>query len=273
MGRKIIAGTVIGLCSILLGVSLALIGLIWVNKGPLTQVINARLLSIDNELGQAQTALQNARFELERTQRIVDATEQSMLTLKAEFTQAKTLFDAMNGTMDNQLIPGLKTTRANIEQAKNSLKELRASLEQINSLPFLDLNLPGDEVLANLIASADSLDTQIAQVEDLVKKASTFVGDASYMMGADFSETKRNLQNFLTVVTEYDQKMTGWRSQLAGLRVSIPGWIEGISIGLMIFMAWFGFSQISLIMQGLILWRGGDPLAVFRKPAVEEFQI
>lgn len=270
MGRKIIAVTLIVLSSILLGLSIALIGLIWVNKGPLTQVSNARLHSIDNELGQAQTALQNARVELERTQRIVDTAEKSMIALKAEFTQAKILFDAMNGTMDNQLIPGLKASREKIEQAKASLKELRASLDQINSLPFVDLNLPGDKLLADLISSADSLDAQIAQVQELVKTASTFVGDAAYMMGADFSETKTNLQNFLKVVQEYDQKLTDWRAQLAGLIGALPGWIEGVSIGLMIFLVWFGFSQISLIAQGLILWRGENPLAVLSRQPVDE---
>jgi len=119
----------------------------------------------------------------------------------------------------------------------------------------LNLNIPGDELLVNLIASAGSLDVQIAQVENLVKKASTFMGDASYLMGGDFTETKNNLQNFLVVVQEYDQKLGGWRAQLAMLIRSLPGWIETASIGLTIFQLWFAFSQFNLILSGLSLWR------------------
>jgi len=255
MARKIIAGTLIAISSILLGLSIAGIVLVWMFKEPLTQVSTARLRSIDNELAQAQTALQNAELELERTLRTVDAAEKSLVTLKADFAQAKTLFGDVNGTQDTQLLPGLKASREKIDQAQSSLQDLQATLAKINALPFVNLNIPGDKALADLIASTGSLDTQISQVEDLVKTASTFMGDASYLMGGDLTEINNNLQNFQIVVKEYDQKLSGWRDQLAKLIRSLPGWIETASIGLTIFLLWFGFSQFSLILHGLSFWR------------------
>jgi len=102
-------------------------------------------------------------------------------------------------------------------------------------------------------------------VEDLVKKASTFMEDTSYLMGGDFTETKDNLQNFLAVVQEYDLKLTGWRGQLATLIESLPGWIETASIGLTIFLLWFGLSQLSLIQNGLSIWRDSDLQADLRE--------
>jgi F0F1-type ATP synthase membrane subunit b/b' len=273
MIRKILAGILIVISSILLGLSIAGVALVWTYKEPLTQGATARLRAIDNELAQAQTALQNAELELERTLRTVEAAEKSLETLKADFTQAKTLFGDVNGSLENQLLPGLKASRGNINQAKSSLQDLRVSLEEINALPFVNLNIPGDELLGNLIASAGSLDAQITQVEDLVKKASTFMEDASYLMEGDFTETKTNLQNFLAVVKQYDQKLGGWRDQLAMLIRSLPGWIETASIGLTIFLLWFGFSQYSLILNGLSLWRGNDPQVKLRTQAADDVQI
>ncbi len=256
MIRKILAGILITISSILLGLSIAGIVLVWTYKEPLTQGAISRLRAIDDELAQAQTALQNAELELERTLRTVEAAEISLETLKAAFTQAKAFFGDVNGSLENQLLPGLKASRGQIDQAKSSLQDLRASLAEINALPFVDLNLPGDELLGDLIASAGSLDTQITQVEGLVKKASTFLEEASYLMEGDFTETKRNLQNFLIVVQEYGQKLGGWREQLATLIRSLPGWIQTASISLTIFLLWFGFSQVSLMRNGLSLWRG-----------------
>ena len=273
MVHKIIAGILIAISSILLGLSIAGIAMVWMYKEPLTQVSTSRLRSIDNELAQAQTALQNAELELERTLRTVDAAEKSLETLKADFAQAKALFGDVNGTLESQLLPGLKASRGQIDQAKSSLQDLQVTLAKINALPLLNLNLPGDQLLAQLIASAGSLDTQIAQVEDLVKKASTFMGDASYLMGGDFTETKNNLQNFLTVVQEYDQKLSGWRDQLAMLIGSLPGWIETASIGLTIFLLWFGFSQFSLILNGLSIWRGSVPQSKLHTQVVADAQI
>jgi hypothetical protein len=256
MLRKISAGLLIIVSSILLGLSLAGIVLIWTEKGPLTQVSTARLRAFDQELAQAQTALQNAELELARTLRTVEAAEISLTTLKADFAQAKAMFGVVNGTLDQQLLPGLKASRGQIEQAKSSLLGLQTTLAKLNALPGLNLNLPGDQALADLIASAGSLDAQITQVEALVKKASTFLGDASYLMAGDLTETKANLKNFLAVVQAYDQRLTGWRAQLAWLTGALPGWIETASLGLMVFLLWFGLSQVSLIQNGLSFGRG-----------------
>ena len=271
MARKILSGILTALGSILLILSIAGIAMVWIYKGPLTRDATAQLRAVDHELGQAQTDFQNARLELERTLRLVDTAESSMGSLKNELNQVKTLFDNTNGMLNNQLLPGLIASRGKIDQAKTTLQGLRASLAKINSLPLL--NLPGDKLLGDLIGSADSLDAQIVHVEDLVKSASTFASDASYLMGADFTETKTNLANLLSLVTDYDQKITNWRTQVEGVLGSLPGWITGTSIGLTIFLLWFGFSQVSLVLHGLALWQGDDPLAVLRKPVVDDFQV
>ena len=257
MIRKTIAGILIAISSILLGLSTAGIALVWMYQEPLTQFSTTRLRAIDNELGQVQTALKNAERELERTLRAVESAEKSLETLKADFVQAKALFGNVNGTLGKQLLPGLKASREKIEQAKSSLLELQVKLAKINALPLADLNLPSDKLLGDLIASAGLMDAQITQVENMVKKASTFLEDASYLMEGDFTETKDNLQNFLTVVQEYDQKFTGWREQLTMLTESLPGWIKTAAISLTIFLLWFGLSQLSVILNGLSLWRGG----------------
>lgn len=105
-----------------------------------------------------------------------------------------------------------------------------------------------------------------------VKKASTFLEDASYLMEGDFTETKDNLQDFLTVVQDYNQKFSGWREQLAMLTKSLPGWIKTAATSLTIFLLWFGFSQLSVIRNGLSLWRGGDPQVTLRPQVVSDAQ-
>jgi len=271
--RKIIAGTLLVLGSIFLGLSLAVIIMTWVYKAPLTQAGLARLQSVDLELTRVQSALQNAKLELDRTMRLVDSTEKSMAGLKDQLAQAKSLFGVVSGTLDQQLIPGLKGSREKITQAKNTLESLRTALEQLNALSLLGINLPGDVLLADLIGSASTLDTEIARVEDLVQKASTFAGDSAYLLGADFTETRKNLQNFLIVVNEYDAKIVDWRVQVAELQVALPGWIDVASISLTIFLVWVVFSQLGILLHGLNILHGGDPLDVLRSSETAEYQI
>ncbi|MFO7585491.1 MAG: hypothetical protein R6W69_12235 [Anaerolineales bacterium] len=259
MIRKVIAGIFIAISSVLLGLSIAAIVLIQTYKEPLTRFSTTRLQTIDTELGLAQTALQSAALELERTLSIVEAAEVSLVTMKADFTQAKALFGDANGTLDKQLLPGLKASREKLDQAKSSLLELQASLAKVNAPPFANLNLPSEKLLDDLIASTGSMDILIVQVESMVKKASGFVEDASYLMEADLTQTKDNLQDFLTVVQDYGQKFGAWREQIAMLTESLPGWIQTAALGLTIFLLWFGLSQIGMIRHGLSLWQGGQP--------------
>ena len=64
--HKISAGVLIVISAILLGLSISGIVMIWMWKEPLAQVSTSRLQTVDRDLAQAQYALQNAEFELER---------------------------------------------------------------------------------------------------------------------------------------------------------------------------------------------------------------
>ena len=265
MGRKIFAGTLIGLSSIFLVLSIVGICMAWIYNEPLTRESTGRLKEIDSQLTQIQSDLQNAKREVERALRIIESAEKALKSLTQQTTDAKQLLEEVNSTLDKNLIPGLETTREKIDGVRSTLEDLRSALEKVNTLPFVDLNLPGDELLANIITGVDSLDAEIGNVQDLAKRASTFISDTSYLLGGDFNETRQHLQELLKVLDDYDLKVTDWRAQIHSLIESLPGWIDRASILLTIFLLWFGFSQFSLLLHGLSIRRGNDPLAVLRK--------
>jgi hypothetical protein len=265
MARKILSGTLMTLSAILLVLSLVGVGAAWYYNEPLTQETTGRLQEVDSELSKAQSALQNAQGELERALRIVESAEKALVALSQQTQQAQSILDGVKDALDDKLLPGLKTSREKVTQVREMVEGLRATLEKINSLPFVDLNIPGDDLLAKIIAATDSLDAEIAHVEDIARQASTFVGDTSYLMGGDLTETKTSLTNLLDVIKEYDAKITGWRGQIAVWEQSLPGWIDRASISLTVFLVWFAFSQAGLFLLGLTAWKGGDPFAVLRK--------
>lgn len=264
MARKILSGILIGLSSLFLLSSVIGIGAAWYYNEPLTREWTARLNEAEATLTQIQGDIQNAQAEVERALRIIDSVEQSFATLTQKTADAKTLLEDVNGTLNDNLIPGLKDTRDNISQVRSTLEELRGTLTQLNSLPFVNLNIPGDELLANLLGNMNALDSNVANMQDLAQRASTFLGDTSYLLGGDFNETKQHMKELLVVLGDYDKQLTGWRAQVADLTASLPGWIDRASVGLTVFLLWFGLSQFGLLLHGLSLWRGGNPLDVLR---------
>jgi small-conductance mechanosensitive channel len=238
---------------------------IWYYNTPLTQKITTQLQEIDNELTQARSALTSAQGELERALRIVDAAEKALTALSQQTAQAQDILGGVKGTIDDKLLPGLKTARDKVDQVKGLVESLRSTLQTLNNLPLVNINLPGDEMLTNIIGAADSLDSQITNVEDMAKQASTFASDTSYLLGGDLSDTRNSLSSLLEVIKEYNGKVTGWQEQIAILEQSIPGWIDKTSITLTVLLLWFAFSQTGLFLIGYTVWKGGDPFAVLRK--------
>jgi chromosome segregation ATPase len=265
MGRKIWSMTLMVLSAIILIASIVGIGVVWYYNTPLTERIVTQLQEIDSELTQAQSALTSAKGELERALRIVEAAEKALEALSQQTAQAQDILGSVKGTIDDKLLPGLNTSRDKVSDVRGMVESLRDTLETINNLPLVDLDIPGDELLANIISAADSLDAEIANVEDIAKQASTFVGDTSYLLGGDLTETKSSMSNLLAVIEEYIGKIAIWQEQIAVWEQSLPGWIDNASISLTVFLLWFAFSQAGLFLIGLTAWKGGDPFAVLRK--------
>ena len=265
MTRKVLSGILITFSSVLLVASLVGVGAIWYYKAPLTEETNVRLTNVDSELSQAGTALQDAQGELERALRIVDSSEEALQTFSEQTAVAKDLIDTVTNVLDETIKPGLATSREKIDEAQKTLDDIRASIEKINLIPFVNIAVPDDGILDSFTEVTDSLESEIVRVEEITDQASTFMNDTSYLMGGDFQETRKNIQNLQVVVDEYEGKVSAWRGQVADLQANFPGWITRSALGLTIFLLWFAFSQFGLLLHGLSAWRGRDVLAGIRK--------
>ena len=264
MARKILAWTLIVLSSVLLLAGVAGIIAAWVYNEPLTREMTARLTGIDDELALAQSTLASSRAELERALRIVDATEKVLEKLAEQSASAENIFEGIQGTLDDKLLPEVRTTRERITAARTALESLQTVIEGIGGfLPGVDLGAP-KKIVTDLIDSANSVDAQIANAEEIARQASTFVGDTSYLLGGDLTQTRESLQNFLAAIKEYEAKVTEWRAQVADLRENFPAWIDRASLGLTFFLLWFALSQFGLFLHGRAILLGENPLDLLR---------
>jgi hypothetical protein len=261
---KILTGTLLALSSIFLAFSVIAIIAIWGYNEVLTRSAVSQLKELDTQLEQTEATFKVSRRELERALRLVDATEKALQQLVDPTRGGDNVFENIQGTLDDRLIPDLKTTRERIGEARATLENLRSVLERVTSfVPFVDITGP-DRIAANLILSATALDADISEMELMAQRASTFVTDASHLLGGDLTETRESLEGFLAAVTEYEQKVTYWREQVAQITESTPRWIDQTSIGLTLFLAWFALSQFGLILHGIGMQYGENPLWILR---------
>ena len=268
MARKILAWILIVLGSLFLVLSVVGIFAVWIYNEPVTQKVVTQLSNIDSELAIAEATLKSSEQELARALRILDASQAALEKLTQKTSTAENLFDSIQSTLDDRLLPELKTTRSRLVSARTTLQSLQSILTGVgNFIPGLDLSLPG-KVVTDLITSTETLDTEIASIETLAQQASTFVGDTSYLLGGDLTETRKSLETFLEEIQNYEKKIAGWRQQAADLKANTPTWIDQASMALTIILLWFGISQFGLLLHGLNMLRDADPFLGLRRSKV-----
>ena len=268
MARKIISGIWLVLCGSLFVLSLIGIITVWRYKQPLTDASSARLDELDTELGRAQTALQNAQVELERALRFVDSAEEALENFSEQAAVAREFLDTVTEVLDETIKPSLTTSRDKIDEAQQTMDDLRASIEALNRIPFVNLTVPDDGILNSFVGIIDSLEGEVVRVDEIADQASTFMNDTSYLMGGDLSETRDNIQDMQAVIGDYEVRIGVWREQVATLQADLPGWIHRTAIWLTVFLVWFALSQVGLILHGLEAYRGGNPFEVLRRNPV-----
>jgi hypothetical protein len=268
MARKVFAWILLILSGIFLLLSLGGMITIWVYNKTLTDEAIRQLEAVDDQLEQAQGTLASSQLELDRALRIVDSAQEALDKFKAQTNSTGNFLETIQSTLDDRLLPELETTRERIDSARTTLEQLQSLLAGIQS--FLPVDLSSlDKTVSDLIASANSIDSEISNVEVLGQQASLFVSDSSYILGGDLTETRESLETFLAAIKDYQEKMSGWRDQVTMLIERTPRWIDQASIALSIFLFWFAISQIGLLLHGLNMRRGGDPFLVMKRTKVE----
>jgi len=265
MARKILTYTLIGLSTLFLVLSLVGIIAAWAYNTPLTENATAQLEDVDSQLSQIQTDLRSARDEVERALRIIASVEEGLASLTQQTQDISQMIEEVNQTLDDELLPGLANTRTNLIEIRTVLEDLRSSIELLNRIPFVNLQIPGDELIVNLLEGVDSFDSQIGLIQTLAQQASVFINDSAHVLGDDFQETKQYLQDLLIILDGYDIKLSNWREQIKTLIESTPKWIDNTSISLTVFLLWFALSQFGLLLHGLSLRLGEDPLDIWRE--------
>jgi len=227
----------------------------FLRRYPVTETLLGKLTEVNTELKQARSALQDAQKELARTLRMVDRAEESLQALSKQREQAKEFLDTVNGMLGNTITPNIEASKEKIEQARKSFDEIRTSIENLNKIPFVEIEVPDDGLLDYFDEIIATLEGEVGQVEEVANNASTFMNDTSYFLGGDFGETREHINNLSEVVDAYETKIAGWQREVDLLIEKTPEWINRASALLAVLLIWLAFSQLGLILHGLALWR------------------
>ena len=161
-------------------------------------------------------------------------------------------------------MPIIERTQESVSAVADLVRSANQSVQALNALPFVSIEVPGAEQLGKLSASSDELQVAAQDLRTQVKQTSAALTQKT------IETVTRSAQQLSSVLGEAHTAVTESR------RGSLPS--RGLSLGVNRILSWLnlavwvltvvmlllGLGQVSLFLHGYALYTGRDPLVRWR---------
>lgn len=265
--RRAISLTLIVLSAIFLLVSLGGIILTWRYHQRLNGDLRGRLETIEADLRSAQGDLQTVKTELDAVQEQIDALQAALQTLGIDGAASLEAVAGLVARLEGTLTPFVTAVAERVEGLRDAVTNLKETIERLNELPLVNLNIPGVEQLEAAADNLEELQSDIVEGRDQITQVSQITQDTIDSLTTGFADLEKSVQTLSAALGGYDTKITSYLVELDDLQTNLPRWASTAAISLTVIFVWLGFSQAAVFVLAWSFYQGEDLLARWRTPA------
>ena len=265
---------IIGLALLILSVIFFVVSLggmigIWVYNQPLTERALTLIETTSQDLEGAAAAIELSKAELISAGAQLDLLQAIMETLGINAEEdLNRLADIVNRVEDT-LSPVLDSVAGGINTLREALLTIKDTLERINELPLVNIEIPGIEEIEQGAGQLGNLQSQIEEGGGKIEQLSQTTQDTVDSLTTGFAKLETSITSLLETLDEYAEKIESTQEQLTYLEENLPKWIDYSAALLTVILVWLGISQVGLFILGWSYYKGQDPIS----PANEEIEV
>jgi PAS domain-containing protein len=228
----------------------------WAANGVVTERLTSEVASIHADLTAIQSALGNARQELETAKQIIDVLQGILQAagINSE-SNAQVLTDIVD-KVDNTLTPLIDKASGAVGGVQDALQKVKETIDSLNNLPLVNIEIPGLELVENLSSDLETLEGNIDEVNQRVQDITGLTREMIEAGTTGFADLEASVDGMLAMLDEYEPMISDRQAQLTQLLMDIPGWIDWLCVGISLVMLWMAFSQAGLFAIGWSLYNG-----------------
>jgi len=254
---------IIGLLLLVLSVVFFLVSLgglvgIWVYNQPLTERALTLVETTSQDLEGAAAAIELSRTELISAQAQIDLLQAILETLGVNASEDLNRLADIVGKVEDTLTPVLDRVAGSIGVLRDSLLSIKDTLERLNELPLINIQVPGIEEIEQGAAQLGNLQNQIEEGGGKVEQLSQTTKNTIDSLTTGFSKLETSIGILLETLDTYAEKIENTQAQLAYLDENLARWIDWISAALTVILVWLGISQVGLFILGWGYYKGQD---------------
>jgi TolA-binding protein len=245
-------------------ISLAGLAAIWVANKPLTDNALAELDAAQNELTAANTALQSSRAELESLQGQIDIFQEILTNLGTDAIQNTRLISEVVDRVESTISPLLERLSNGVGRIRETFDSIKETVANLNDLPLIQIEVPGEEVLNSVSEGLANLQSQITDTKTKVESVSQITQDTVDTLTSGFKTWEEYTARNLALIDQYEAKVAAYQAKLAHLEANLPLWIDLASIVLTFLLVWLAISQVGLFILAWQFYKSRDLLRRWR---------
>ena len=254
---------IIGLSLLVLSVVFFLVSLggliaIWVNNQPLTERALTLVETTSQDLEGAAAAIELSKAELISAQAQIDLLQAILETLGLNAAEDLNRLADIVGKVEGTLTPVLDRVAGSIGVLRDSLLSIKGTLERLNELPLVNIQVPGIEEIEQGAEQLGNLQTQIEEGGGKIEQLSQTTKNTIDSLTTGFAELESSIGILLETLDTYAEKIESTQAQLTYLDENLARWIDWISAALTVILVWLGISQVGLFILGWGFYKGRD---------------
>ena len=166
--------------------------------------------------------------------------------------------------VEGTITPMLDSVGGGAEKIRETFISVKETIEKLNEIPFVSMEIPGVEIIDGLIQSVENLQTQVDDTKDKVENVSQITQDTVETLKTGFTNWEETIIEYMESLDEYGLTINEYQEQLMYLEENVPGWINIASIALTVLLVWTAFSQVALFVLSWSFYKERDLLARWR---------
>jgi methyl-accepting chemotaxis protein len=254
---------IIGLSLLVLSVIFFLISLggligVWVYNQSLTERALTLVETTSQDLEGAAAAIELSKAELISAQAQIDLLQAILETLGLNAAEDLNRLADIVGKVEDTLTPVLDRLAGSIGVLRDSLLSIKDTLERLNELPLVNIQIPGIEEIEQGAEQLGNLQTQIEEGGGKIEQLSQTTKNTIDSLTTGFAELESSIVILLETLDTYAEKIETTQAQLTYLDENLARWIDWISAALTVILVWLGISQVGLFILGWGFYKGQD---------------
>jgi TolA-binding protein len=244
----------------------SLVGIVftWVYRQQFSVNASSRLGSIEADLVTAQADLQAAKTELDSTQLQIDALQRALETLGLKGAEDIQAIGELVGKLEDTLVPIISAVADRVKGFQEAIDKLKDTIEKLNQLPLVDLEIPGIEQLEDASTRLEDIYSQVVDGRQKVSDVTELTRDTVASLTTGFAELEGSVQTLSATLGAYSAKISAYQAEVDYLQANLPRWINTAAVLLTVLLMWLAFSQLALFVLAWSFYKGEDLLMRWR---------